>query len=261
MNESGTVFPLVGTRRPGITKSDMDKLQRFRDAVKGKPAPDLIGWAIAQFPLDKVALATSFGAEDQVLTDIVCRLTAGLRVFALDTGRFFQETYDVMHRTQEHYGIPIDLYAPDPKELADLVRRKGPNLFYESVENRKACCNVRKMQPLKKALEGMEAWICGNRRDQALTRADLEPLEWDDANGLIRICPLCYWTEDDVWNYIRQNRIPYNALHDQGFRSIGCAPCTRAVRPGEDVRSGRWWWESPEHKECGLHNRPRQRQQ
>jgi phosphoadenosine phosphosulfate reductase len=247
--------------RPGITRSDMDKLQSFRNAVKDKSAPDLIRWAIAQFPVEKVALATSFGAEDQVLTDMACRIASQVRIFTLDTGRLFPETYDVMHRTQEHYGIPIEVYAPDPKELADLVRQKGPNLFYESVENRKACCNVRKVQPLKKALEGMEAWICGNRRDQALTRADLEPVEWDETNGLIRICPLYNWTEDAVWDCIRQNRIPHNALHDEGFRSIGCAPCTRAVRPGEDVRSGRWWWESPEHKECGLHNRMRRRRQ
>jgi phosphoadenosine phosphosulfate reductase len=181
----------------------------------------------------------------------------GLRVFTLDTGRMFQETYDVMHSTMSRYGIPIDLYAPDPVELAEMVREKGPNLFYESVENRKACCNVRKVRPLKKALHAMEAWICGNRRDQALTRAELNPVEWDEANGLIKICPLYNWLEDDVWNYINKNGVPHNVLHHQGFPSIGCAPCTRAVNPGEDIRSGRWWWESAEHKECGLHNRPR----
>jgi phosphoadenosine phosphosulfate reductase len=238
----------------------MERLQSLKIAAGNKPAPDLIALVLSQFPPDKVALATSFGAEDQVLTDMICSVNAGVRVFTLDTGRLFQETYGVMQRTQERYGLAIDLYAPDPKELADLVRLKGPNLFYESVENRKACCHVRKVAPLKRALRATEVWICGNRRDQALTRADLEPVEWDDANGLIRVCPLYNWTEDDVWKYIKENRVPYNALHDEGFRSIGCAPCTRAVRQGEDVRSGRWWWESPEHKECGLHNRPRRGQ-
>jgi phosphoadenosine phosphosulfate reductase len=235
----------------------MDKRRNFNSACKEKSAPGILRWAIHAFPLGNLTLATSFGAEDQVLTDMVCRLAPGVRVFTLDTGRMFQETYDVMHRTQEHYRIPIDLYFPDPMEVAELVRAKGPNLFYDSVENRKACCAVRKVHPLKEALQGMEAWICGNRRDQASTRADLEPVEWDEANGLIKICPLYNWPESEVWSYIHENHIPHNALHSQGFPSIGCAPCTRAVAPGEDVRSGRWWWESPEHKECGLHNRPR----
>jgi phosphoadenosine phosphosulfate reductase len=234
----------------------MDKLQSLKDACKNKPASDIIRQVIAAFAANKLALATSFGAEDQALTDMLCHLKAGVRVFTLDTGRMFQETYDAMQRTQEHYGISIDLYFPDPLEVAELVREKGPNLFYDSVENRKACCNVRKVHPLRKALHSMEAWICGNRRDQAFTRAELEPVEWDEANGLIKICPLYNWTEEDVWKYIKENRVPHNALHGQGFRSIGCAPCTRAVAPGEDVRSGRWWWESPDHKECGLHNRP-----
>ncbi len=234
----------------------MNKLNKLKSICAGKSASAIIHLVISEFPVDKLALATSFGAEDQVLTDMLCRPITGLRIFTLDTGRLFQETYDVMHRTREYYGIPIDLYAPDPGELADLVREKGPNLFYESVENRRACCNVRKVHPLRKALHAMEAWICGNRRDQAATRAELDPVEWDESNGLIKICPLCDWTEAEVWNYINENQIPHNALHHRGFRSIGCAPCTRAVGLGEDVRSGRWWWESPEHKECGLHNRP-----
>jgi phosphoadenosine phosphosulfate reductase len=191
------------------------------------------------------------------LIDMLCSLNNRIRIFSLDTGRLFQETYDVMHQTQARYGIPIEVYAPDPGELADLVREKGPNLFYESIENRKECCTVRKVHPLKKALAGMEAWICGIRRDQSLTRADLEPVEWDEDHGLIRISPLCNWTEDEVWRYIEDHHVPYNALHKQGFRSIGCAPCTRAVNPGDDIRSGRWWWEAPEHKECGLHDRRR----
>jgi phosphoadenosine phosphosulfate reductase len=235
----------------------MDRLQALKRACRDKPAQEILRLVMAEFPTKKLALATSFGAEDQVLTDMLCRIETGVRVFTLDTGRLFQETYDVMHRTGERYRIPIDLFAPDPEELAELVREKGPNLFYESVENRKACCAVRKVHPLRKALHAMEAWICGNRRDQALTRAGLDPVEWDDANGLVKICPLYDWTEEDVWRYINKNHVLHNALHHQGFRSIGCAPCTRAVPAGEDIRSGRWWWESSEHKEGGLHNRPR----
>jgi phosphoadenosine phosphosulfate reductase len=237
----------------------MNQLQEFSKACEGKAGLEILREALQAFPQDRIALATSFGAEDQILIDMLCGLNHRIRVFTLDTGRLFQETYDVMHQTQERYGIPIEVYSPDPVELADLVREKGPNLFYESIENRKACCAVRKVHPLKKALAGMEAWICGIRRDQALTRADLEPVEWDGDNGLIRISPLCDWTEDEVWRYIEDRHVPYNALHKKGFPSIGCAPCTRAVKPGDDIRSGRWWWEAPEHKECGLHNRPGKR--
>jgi phosphoadenosine phosphosulfate reductase len=241
----------------GLSNITMDNLNDLKHACDGKSAPEIIWWAINTLPLDRLAMATSFGAEDQALIDMLSRLGSGrMRVFTLDTGRLFQETYDVMHQTRARYEIRFDVYGPDPTELADMVRENGPNLFYESVENRKACCGVRKVHPLKKALHGMEAWICGVRRDQSLTRAGLEPVEWDESNGLIKISPLCNWTEDDVWSYIKEHRVPYNILHDQGFRSIGCAPCTRAVRPGEDIRSGRWWWEAPEHKECGLHNRP-----
>lgn len=234
----------------------MNRLEGLKLLCRDKSAGEILRLITTEFPANRLALATSFGAEDQVLTDMQCRLEAGVRVFTLDTGRLFQETYDVMQRTGEHYRIPIDLFAPDPEELAKLVREKGPNLFYESVENRKACCAIRKVHPLSKALHGMDAWICGNRRDQAPTRAGLEPVEWDEANGLIKICPLHGWTEENVWRYINENRVPHNALHHRGFGSIGCAPCTRAVNPGEDIRSGRWWWESPEHKECGLHSRP-----
>jgi len=237
----------------------MNKLNSFKIACEGKSATDILLQAIRTFPPEKLALATSFGAEDQVLIDMLFNLGSRVRVFTLDTGRLFQETYDVMHQTQARYGIRLEVYAPDPGELADLVREKGPNLFYESIENRKACCAVRKVHPLNRALAGMEAWICGNRRDQSLTRAGLEPVEWDEDHGLIKICPLCNWTEDDVWRYVEEKHVLHNALHKQGFPSIGCAPCTRAVGTGEDIRAGRWWWEAPEHKECGLHNRRRNR--
>ena len=235
----------------------MNKLCDFKNECEGKSAPDIIRGAIGTFPPDRLILATSFSAEDQVLVDMLCGMNASIRIFTLDTGRLFQETYDVMHETQRRYGIHIEAYAPDPGELADLVREKGPNLFYESVENRKACCGVRKVHSVKKALAGMEAWICGIRKEQSATRAGLEAVEWDDDNGLIKISPLWNWTEEEVWRHIECNHVPYNVLHKQGYPSIGCAPCTRAVRAGEDIRSGRWWWESPEHRECGLHSRRR----
>jgi phosphoadenosine phosphosulfate reductase len=245
----------------GLPDINMQKLQEFRDACKGKSAPGIIERAIHFFSAERLAVASSFGAEDQVLISMLCGLSRQVRVFTLDTGRMFQETYDVMHQTWLRYGIRFDVYAPDPAELAAMVREEGPNLFYESVEKRKLCCGIRKVHPLKKALQGTEAWICGIRKDQSVTRSDLESVEWDKENGLIRISPLWNWTEEEVWKYIKDHRVPYNALHDQGFPSIGCAPCTRAVRPGEDIRSGRWWWEQPEHKECGLHNRPRTRKE
>jgi len=151
------------------------------------------------------------------------------------------------------YGFRYEIYAPDTKAVENMVSEKGPNLFYENVENREFCCRVRKVEPLERALKGKQAWICGLRREQAVTRAELNVIGWDEANGLYKINPLIYWTEKQVWDYLRQNNVPYNRLHDHGYPSVGCAPCTRAIKPGEDARAGRWWWESPEKKECGLH--------
>ncbi|MDM7995039.1 MAG: phosphoadenylyl-sulfate reductase [Acidobacteriota bacterium] len=228
----------------------------YQGELKGLDAAGILKWAAAKFG-SRISLATSFGAEDQVLTDMWAGIGDPPRLFTLDTGRFFQETYDVMQATMRRYKLRCDVFAPDAGELARLVEAGGPNLFYESVEKRKECCDVRKTRPLARALAGLDAWITGLRREQAVTRTEVEPIEWDATHGLYKICPLFDWTEDRVWDYIREHSVPYNALHDKGFRSIGCAPCTRAVAPGEDVRSGRWWWEQPEHRECGLHNRPR----
>lgn len=205
------------------------------------------------FGVERVALASSFGAEDQVLTDMLARVNPAARIFTLDTGRQFQETYDAMQRSVERYGVRYEVLAPEAADIADLVSVRGPNLFYESIEARKSCCDVRKMRPLRKVLRTVDAWICGLRREQAVTRKQLELVSWDAEFGIYKVCPLFDWTEEQVWKYIRANELPYNKLHDEGFRSIGCAPCTRAVKPGEDVRAGRWWWEAPEHKECGLH--------
>jgi phosphoadenosine phosphosulfate reductase len=213
----------------------------------------VIEQTLKHFGPERVALASSFGAEDQVLTHMLAGIAPGARIFTLDTGRQFQETYDTMQRSIERYSIRYEVYAPDAGDLAALTAEHGPNLFYRSLGERKACCEVRKLRPLGKALATVSAWICGLRRDQAVTREQLELVSWDGQHSVYKICPLFDWTEGQVWAYIREHEVPYNALHDRGFPSIGCAPCTRAVAPGEDVRAGRWWWEAPEHKECGLH--------
>ena len=202
------------------------------------------------------ALASSFGAEDMVITDVIARHALPIAIFSLDTGRLHDETYALMDRVREHYGLPVELYYPDPRELEAYVRSQGVNAFYRSVELRQRCCAIRKSAPLARALAGRDAWITGQRREQSITRRDLELEEYDAAHELPKFNPLVDWSEDDVWGYVRAHGVPTNPLHARGFPSIGCAPCTRAIEPGEDVRAGRWWWEQPEHKECGLHRRP-----
>lgn len=202
---------------------------------------------------EKIALATSFGAEDQVLTDLLLRHNPKAKVFTLDTGRLPEETYTVMDQTNQKYGIKIDVYFPNNADIEILYQRQGINGFRESVESRKMCCHVRKVAPLRRALKGLDIWITGLRRAQSPTRETMQMIEWDEENGLIKLNLLIDWSEEAIWNYIKVNKLPYNALHDFGYPSIGCAPCTRAVKEGEDIRAGRWWWENPEHKECGLH--------
>jgi phosphoadenosine phosphosulfate reductase len=218
-------------------------------------AKEIIRWAVDRFG-ESVSLASSFAAEDMVLVDMLAGITKSPRVFLLDTGRLHQETYDVISRARSRYGIEFEFYFPRSEMVEQLLRAKGPNSFYESVENRKECCFARKVEPLNRALSTVDAWITGLRRDQSVTREELRNFEIDEGHdGILKINPLADWTEADIWNYVRANGVPYNSLHDKGFPSIGCAPCTRAIEPGEDVRAGRWWWESPEHKECGLHIR------
>ena len=199
------------------------------------------------------AFANSFGAEDMVLTDLICRHAADIEIFTLDTGRLPAETYALMQETHKRYGQCIVPYFPEYQSVEQYLREHGPNAFYDSVELRKRCCYIRKVEPLKRALQGKKAWITGLRREQAPTRTDLTAKEWDEGNGLAKFNPLIDWTHDDVWGYIRQFEVPYNALHDRHYPSIGCAPCTRSITVGEDIRAGRWWWENPENKECGLH--------
>lgn len=198
-------------------------------------------------------LANSLGAEDMVLMDLIAKHTPSIEVFSLDTGRLPAETYQLIQKVRERYPLPLRVYFPDAALVEDYINNHGPNAFYDSLELRKRCCQIRKIEPLRRALEGRGAWITGLRREQAVTRKDLPVLEWDADNALAKFNPLADWSERDVWAYIRSNNVPYNVLHDRRYPSIGCAPCTQAVTAGEDIRAGRWWWENAESKECGLH--------
>ncbi len=202
---------------------------------------------------DRIVFSTSFGWEDQVVTHLIFANKIPIKVFTLETGRLFPETYYVWNRTLEIYQQPIHAYFPQSELLQDMVAAKGPSSFYESVENRKECCYIRKIEPLKRALAGNELWITGIRADQSANREGMLDIEWDEGNQLLKFHPIFDWTLDDVKAYVKENNIVYNTLHDKGFPSIGCAPCTRAVREGEDFRAGRWWWEDQSKKECGLH--------
>ena len=226
-----------------------DYSRQFNEAS----AEEVLSFFLHQYK-GKIVQAASMGAEDQVLTHMICAIDKRSRIITLDTGRLFQETYDLITKTNTHFDINIEIYFPDNIKVEEMVKEKGINLFYESLENRKLCCGIRKNEPLKRALQGMDVWICGLRKDQTVTRFYNKVVEWDDQHGLLKINPLINWTEKQVWNYIREHNIPYNVLHDRGFPSIGCQPCTRAILPGEDSRSGRWWWEKEDNKECGLHN-------
>ena len=197
--------------------------------------------------------ASSLAAEDMVLADLILKAGLPIGIFSLDTGRLHKETLAMVERVQQRYGYEIALFRPQPLAVEAYVARSGLNGFYDSVELRKECCHIRKVEPLGRALAGKKSWITGQRRAQSTTRAELAVQEDDAAHGLQKFNPLADWSEEEVWEYIRSNDVPYNALHDQGFPSIGCEPCTRAVQPGEDVRAGRWWWENPDSKECGLH--------
>jgi phosphoadenosine phosphosulfate reductase len=226
---------------------------RLNEMLGGKPAEEVVRWAGQEFG-SEIKFANSFGAEDVALMHIIAKHAPNIRVFTLDTGRLNDETYQVMESTRFKYpDVPIEVMFPDAAKVEALTREKGFFSFRESVELRKECCAIRKVQPLKRALSDASAWMTGLRRDQSVTRTDTPVIEWDEGNGMIKVNPLIDWTNDDVWAYIKANNLPYNKLHDQHYPSIGCAPCTRAVKPGEDIRAGRWWWENPEYKECGLH--------
>ena len=227
-------------------------LKELKLALTDKSVAEKLQYLATQFP-HQIVFSTSFGLEDQAISHLIAHNKVPVKLFTLDTGRLFPETYSIWSRTIEKLNIPITAYYPDSVSLQDFITQKGPNSFYESVENRKTCCNLRKVEPLQRALQGNKVWITGIRAEQSPNRHDMEELEWDEVNQIIKFHPLLNWTWGQVKQYISKNDIPYNPLHDKGFVSIGCAPCTRAIKPGEDFRAGRWWWEENNKKECGLH--------
>jgi phosphoadenosine phosphosulfate reductase len=229
-------------------------VSRYRTQFQNSSAQEILAYFLQRYP-GRIALASSLGAEDQALTDLILSIDPSARIFTLDTGRLPQETYTVIAETMHKYQMHYEVYFPQTKALEELESNLGPNLFYESIEYRKKCCQIRKVEPLQRVLRTVDVWITGLRRDQAVTRTGLETIEWDETHDLIKLNPLVNWNVTEVWEYISSKKVPYNKLHDQGYPSIGCAPCTRSVKPGEDIRAGRWWWEAPEHKECGLHYR------
>lgn len=230
-------------------KPNIDALQA---AIEGKSEIDSLAILARTFP-EKVVFSSSLGYEDQVITDFIWGNKLDIGIFTLDTGRLFNESYMTMQKTNNRYDAKMKVYYPQTDAVENLVSTKGPLSFYESVENRKECCFIRKVEPLNRALSGAKIWVTGIRAEQSGNRHDMPQLEWDEAHQLVKFHPILNWTFDKVKDYIKSNGIPYNPLHDKGFVSIGCAPCTRAIKEGEDFRAGRWWWEDESKKECGLH--------
>lgn len=232
-----------------------EDLEALNAAVVGASPSAILARAFETFG-DDLVFASSLSVEDTALLDMALALRPTVRVFTLDTGRLPEETYEVLERLRHRYKIDIEVFFPDTRATEELVTLKGPLSFYDSVDDRKACCRVRKVEPLRRALAGARAWATGLRREQSVTRQALLPFERDESNGgLVKVSPLAAWSAEEVWAYVKERNVPYNKLHDRGYPSIGCAPCTRAVGAGEDARAGRWWWESPDSKECGLHER------
>lgn len=252
---SSTLSPLpasVRPSRPPLSAAEQAALEERSASVLAT-----LRAAVSEFGgEDSLCFANSLGAEDIVLTDLIFRHQLPITVFSLDTGRLPAETYDLIAAVEVHYQRRLQIWFPQADAVEAHVRSHGINAFYESVALRKACCEVRKLAPLRRALAGKRAWITGLRASQSVTREALPLRQFDDANGLVKLNPLHDWSEAEVWHYIRHHGLPYNALHDRFYPSIGCAPCTRAITPGEDIRAGRWWWEQPDSRECGLHRTP-----
>lgn len=231
-----------------------DTVSLLSNQVENLEIIDVLKKLVLDFP-GGVTFSSSFSYEDQVITHEILSNDLPISIFTLDTGRLFAETYSVWSSTNERYQAHIEAYFPNDQHLQEFVATKGPNSFYESVDNRKTCCYIRKVEPLKRALAGKSVWVTGLRAEHSAARHDLQTIEWDEANKVIKYHPILHWTTEEVKQYINKYNVPYNVLHDKGFVSIGCAPCTRAIKPGEDFRAGRWWWEDSSKKECGLHER------
>ena len=229
-------------------------ISQITQALNGKNEIESLQILTELFP-NQVSFSTSLGLEDQVITDSIFKNELPVRIFTLDTGRLFEETYKTLQQTRHKYKQEIEVFFPEQTAIENLISQKGPYSFYESVDARKECCFLRKVKPLNRALEGVKIWVTGIRAEQSANRTEMNKLEWDEAHQLFKFHPLLDWTFEEIKQYIKQNNVPYNALHDKGFVSIGCSPCTRAVVVGEDFRAGRWWWEDQSKKECGLHVR------
>ncbi len=229
-----------------------ENIEKLNEEFKVMSSKDILNWAFKTFG-ERIVLASSLGLEDQVLTDLSVKLFSKVRVFVLDTGRLHQKTYDVLEESMEKYHIKYEILFPKLEDVQALEEEHGPNPFYKSLELRHRCCRIRKVEPLRRVLSRYDAWITGLRRAQSVTRTEVKKLEWDDVNNIIKLNPLSDWTDKEVEDYIYENDTPYNKLFDEGFTSIGCAPCTRPTKVGEHPRAGRWWWENPEKRECGLH--------
>ncbi len=231
-----------------------DSIAAINAQLEGRSPQEILAWAYEKFDVDKISLACSLGAEDVALLDMLAKIKPGARAFVLDTGRLHEETYETLMMVRGRFDLRIDVLFPQAEAVQSLMNAKGPYSFYDSIENRKECCHIRKVEPLGRALAGLDAWITGMRRAQSVTRADTPLVEIDEAHGgIVKINPLAAMSEDELNQYNRDQKVPLNPLHAKGFPSIGCAPCTRAIQAGEDIRAGRWWWESPDNKECGLH--------
>jgi phosphoadenosine phosphosulfate reductase len=234
-----------------MSKFTAEQVQQLNANLK--TPQEVLKWSLDNLH-PKIAMASSFGAEDVVVIDMMMKINPKARIFTLDTGRLNQETYDVMDEIRKKYNVNIEVMFPDQNEVEQMVRVNGLNLFYHSVGNRKLCCGIRKVHPLNRILSTLDGWITGLRADQTEVRLNANKIEFDEQhNGIIKVNPIIEWTWDQTWDYIKKNNIPYNKLHDNGFPSIGCEPCTRAIKSGEPLRAGRWWWESDSQKECGLH--------
>jgi phosphoadenosine phosphosulfate reductase len=235
-----------------MTDTGKNIADRITYQISGLNTPEALKLLSENFP-GQVTFSTSFSFEDQVISHDILANQLPVSIFTLDTGRLFAETYSVWNSTNQRYNTHVKAYYPRHELLETFIEEKGPNSFYESVANRKSCCHIRKVEPLQRALAGNKVWVTGLRAEHSTARHDLPQVEWDEVNQVIKYHPILHWTTEQVSAYIKQYNIPYNPLHDRGFVSIGCAPCTRAIRPGEDFRAGRWWWEDADKKECGLH--------
>jgi phosphoadenosine phosphosulfate reductase len=247
-----TNFGKISLNEQDKKEFKMEDIQGLNSIFNDAPAEEILKYFLKKFN-GKIALASSLSIEDQVITDMILKIDRDAKIFTLDTGRLPYETYKLIEQTNSFFDFKMDIVFPQSGLVENMVKQKGVNLFYNNVEERKLCCYIRKVEPLKRAMQGLDAWICGLRKEQSVTRKNLNVVELDESNGILKISPLLNWGEDKVWQYIKEKGIPYNKLYDKNYKSIGCAPCTRAVKDGEDIRSGRWWWENPETKECGLH--------